>query len=115
MSSRREDLSLKVFYLKNSWSAKKIREELIDLFDMDDNGDNEDEYLMDEAKAEGFETNAEYFINEHAGKTGKISDIALSNIVEESLRDNNFYAEREIDITKVPDGRILVVANTSGC
>ena len=90
----------------------KTKRDLIKLFDEDDNGNNGREYLEEGAEVQGFDCNADYFINEHVGDR-KLTVQRIENLVQEAYRDSDYYINVEWEIVKV--GKVFIVSVATLC
>ncbi len=87
------DVNLKVVTIETS-------NDLIELFDEDDNGNNGTEYLIDDARNKGFKTNASYYISQ-------TNDIC--KLIAFAYR-SSYYMNYDYQITEYDGKKIVSIA-----
>ena len=127
--SREEDLTHTSLFVDNDFNedlthmtllVDGTREDIYDALrtfasvDNDFNGENGEEYLVDQAKAKGFASNLEYYISEL--DQYKDDEQAIKFFMDKWLGSDYYYDEYCCNIIKGSDGKIKVLslAFTSG-
>lgn len=89
-------------------------EELLEFckFDGDLNGDNGEEYTMEEALAEGFENSAEYIVDKARKETDSFKDMIDKALELVCNTDQDYVAHEVIDIGGGRFVGIIAVAKT---
>lgn len=93
---------------------KNTRQGLLDALkelaniDADFNGENGEEYLWDNARESGYESNADYLINDI--KDIKDDEELINEYIDRWIGGDSYYLQSDLSIMKDDDEKIVAIA-----
>lgn len=92
---------------------QQVKSALLELFDFDEdmNGNNGEEYLWDEARKSGYESNNEYLADKAVSETDTAE--AAVDLFAKEFFDGNIFYYSNIELEKIRDNDSLYIAVAS--